>query len=106
MTAPQPLTLHAALLRAFHTASVTGEPHQRLVEDSQKAADIAARVVGPFIDEARTAARKECVMFLRGWSASARQRGELIAANTAAWLANEIDPLGPVMGAPASGGTT
>ena len=54
----------------------------------------------------RTDERKRCVMFLRGWSASARQRGEIVASATAAWLANELDPLGPVMGAPAAGGTT
>ena len=57
-------------------------------------------------DAIRADERRRSAMFLRGWAASARQRGELIAANTAQWLANEIDPLGPVMGAPAAGGTT
>ena len=57
-------------------------------------------------DAVRADERKRIVMFLRGWAASARQRGELVASTTAAWLANELDPLGPVMGAPAAGGTT
>ena len=180
MTVPEPLTLHAALLRAFTTASAPGEPHQCLTENPQKAADIAARVTeayvaaaevrargderrrcisllrteaavqrviaaglsGPRAEQAAAEAasyeaaigvltsrmhglaagpgengagseaairadeRKRCVVFLRGWSASARQRGELVASTTASWLANELDPLGPVMGAPAAGGTT
>ena len=56
--------------------------------------------------EARADERRLCAMRLRDWAAGARQRREHVAATTAAWLANEIDPLGPVRGAPAAGGTT
>jgi hypothetical protein len=100
-----PLTLHAALLRAFHVATVTDEPYRRLTEDSQKAADIAARIAEAFIEEARTLERARCAALLRGLAAGARRNGETVAATAMARLASEIDPLGPVMGAPAAGGT-
>jgi hypothetical protein len=101
-----PLTLHAALLRALHVATVTGEPYRRLTEDSQKAADIAARIAETFIEEARAGERARCAALLRGLAAGARRNGEAVAATAMARLANEIDPLGSVMGAPAAGGIT
>ena len=61
-------------------------------------ADVEAEIRG---DE-----RKKCAAVLRDRAATMRRRGETTAAITASWLANEIDPLGPVMGAPAAGGTT
>jgi hypothetical protein len=172
----RPLTLYAALLRAFTTASVPGEPHQCLTEDPQKAANIAARVTEAFIKEAGVRAcaseRRRCISLLRaevtiqrvigaevpgpdaeeaaaraaacelalgllesradglavgegGAEAEVRaderrrvagilrdRSAEMVRADrhygatVARRLANEIDPLGPVMGAPASGGTT
>ena len=61
--------------------------------------------VESFTAEARTE-RARCAALLRGLAAGARRNGELVAATAMARLANEIDPLGPVMGAPAAGGTT
>jgi len=175
VTAPQPLTLHAALKRAFLTARVPGSLATALVADPEEAAAIAERVAKAFIGQARAGERKRCIAFLRSeaarrdaaaetgtpeaevyaadsasfaiaaslltvwadglatgsgeegagieaqaraderrlcamrlrdWAAWARQRGEHVAATTAAYLANEIDPLGPVRGAPASGGAS
>jgi prevent-host-death family protein len=57
-------------------------------------------------EEARTTERKRIAAFLRDEAAGMRRRGELLSAYTAEWMAGEIDPLGPVMGAPAAGGTT
>jgi len=176
---PQPLTLHAALRRAFRDARAPGSLATALTVDPEAAACVAERVAKTFIAEAEAAARagerKRCIAFLRSeegrrdaaaetgspeaevyaadsasfaiaaslltvwadglaagsgeegagieaearaderrlcamrlrdWAAGARQRREHVAATTAAWLANEIDPLGPVRGAPAAGGTT
>ena len=71
MTVPEPLTLHAALLRAFTTASVPGEPHQCLTENPQKAADIAARVTEAYVAAAEVRA---WAMNGDGVSASCAQR--------------------------------
>ncbi len=171
----EPLTLHAELKRAFRDAKVPGSLAAPLAVGPEAAADIAARIAGPFIKQARADERQQCISFLRtevtvqrvialeasgpaaeeaaaeaaayeaaiglltsrmhglaigqgeesadpeaaaraderrlcatrlrDWAATARQRREHVAATTAAWLANEIDPLGPVQGAPASGGT-
>ena len=102
---PPPLTLHDALRRALFTAKVPGSLATALVADAETAAAIAARVAEPFIEEVRAGERARCAALLRGLAAGARRNGEAVAAVAMARLANEIDPLGPVMGAPASGGT-
>ena len=104
---PPPLTLYDALERALFTARVPGSlGTAALVADAETAADIAARVAEPFIAEARAEERARCAALLRGLAAGARRNGEVVAAVAMARLANEFDPLGPVMGAPAAGGTT
>ena len=50
--------------------------------------------------------RAKCAGVLRDQAAVMSRRGELIASTTASYLSGLIDPLGPVMGAPAAGGTT
>ncbi len=106
-SSPPPLTLYAALVRAFHAATLPDEPYRRLTEeDTQKAADIALRIAEAYIAEARADERQRCAAVLRDQVAVLRTRGEWAAAKTASDLANLIDPQGPLMGAPAAGGIT
>ena len=48
--------------------------------------------------------RRKCAILLRDQAALMSRRGELIASTTASYLSGYIDPLGPVMGTPATGG--
>ena len=101
---PPPIPLRDALKHALFTAKVPGSLATALVADAEIAATIAAGVAEPFIAEARAEERARCAALLRGLAAGARRNGEVVSATAMARLANELDPLGPVMGASAAGG--
>ena len=117
MTAPPPSTVQAAIAearaqeRARCIAFLRGGPFPTAATllavwaeglaagpPGAEGADIEARI--------RADERRGCAAALRDQAAVMRQRGELIASSTASYLSGLIDPLGPVMGAPAAGGFT
>ncbi len=86
------LSLHVALRQAFLTATIPGQPARLVADSPEAAADVAWQVMGPAVERARLEERTLCARRLR--DAGMREAADL------------IDPLGPVQGAPAAGGTT
>lgn len=85
----RPSTLHARLERAFRDAKVPGSLVTPLTISPETAVQLAA---------------KHFAEFLRDEAASMRRTAGAFGPSSLDVLANEIDPLGPVMAAPAAGG--